>query len=80
MVILSQDKQAVINFDNVKSLELVQRTDRGASIEVNYNDTSFEIIAKYSSMDQGKKIINEIFTGYRGSSIYSMPADKKGEI
>lgn len=73
MVILSQDKQTVVNFDNVESLEVFERTDGHAVIEVKYIDKTCAEIAEYSSVQRGKEIISNIFNGYRGGASYAMP-------
>lgn len=76
MVILSQNKTEVINFDNVQKLNLVEKED-SVIIAAHYTDGSANEIAEYSDKKFGNKVFNELFTGYRGSAGYSLPADRR---
>jgi hypothetical protein len=76
MVILSQNKTEVINFDNVQKLNLVEKED-SIIIAAHYTDGSVNQVAEYSDKKFGNKVFNELFTGYRGSAAYSLPADRR---
>jgi hypothetical protein len=76
MVILSQNKTEIINFDNVQNLNLVEKTD-SVIIEAHYTDGTVNQVAEYSDKKFGNKVLNELFTGYRGSAGYSLPADRR---
>lgn len=76
MVILSQNKTEIINFDNVQNLNLVEKT-YSVMITAHYADGCASQIAEYSDKKFGNKVFNELFTGYRGSAVYSLPADRR---
>lgn len=77
MLILSQDKKSIINFDNVEELKIVENKD-GVKIQAFFKNNS-EAIAVYKDREFGKLQLQNIFYKYRGSATYALPEelDKK---
>lgn len=64
MLIISQDKEKIINLDMTTIIKTTEYGERFA-IEVDYLDSEYEIIAKYESKEEAKKVLQEIIEAYR---------------
>lgn len=64
MIIISQDEETIVNFDNVKAIEIDELSDK-AIIRVLINDEISLGIAKYSSKSAAKKVLNMFQEFYR---------------
>lgn len=64
MIIISQDEEMIVNFDNVKAIEIDELSDK-AIIRVLINDEICLAIAKYSSKSVAKKVLNMFQEFYR---------------
>lgn len=64
MLIISQDKEKIINLDMITIIKTTEYGERFA-IEVDYLDSEYEIIAKYESKEEAKKVLQEIVEAYR---------------
>ncbi len=64
MLIISQDKEKIINLDMITIIKTTEYGERFA-IEVDYLDSEYEIIAKYESKEEAKKVLQEIIEAYR---------------
>lgn len=63
MLILSQDKSEVINFNNVVRLEVSNNTQGQALIEVhNFCDDFETVIGLYRTEERAKEVLKEIIT------------------
>ncbi len=74
MLILSQDKKRIINFDNVEVLEVVELQDDSVKIQANFKNNS-EIIAVYEDKELGRLQLQSIFNNYKGSATYVLPGE-----
>lgn len=73
MIILSQDEETIVNFDNVKAIEIDELSDK-VIIRALINDEICLAIAKYSSKSVAKKVLNMFQEFYRCGEI------KEGEF
>jgi hypothetical protein len=73
MLILSQDKKRIINFDNVEVLEVVELQDC-VKIQANFKNNS-EIIAVYEDKELGRLQLQSICNNYKGSATYVLPGE-----
>ena len=64
MIIISQDEEMIVNFDNVKAIEIDELSDK-AIVRVLINDEISLGIAKYSSKSIAKKVLNMFQEFYR---------------
>jgi hypothetical protein len=76
MVILSQNKTEIINFDNVQKLNLVESVG-SVIIAAHYTDGSVNQIAEYNNKSFGSRVFNGLFNNYRGSAVYELPVDSR---
>ena len=64
MIIISQDEEMIVNFDNVKAIEIDELSDK-AIIRVLINDEISLAIANYSSKSVAKEVLNKLVEHYR---------------
>lgn len=64
MIIISQDGETIVNFDNVKAIEFDELSDK-VIIRALINDEICLAIAKYSSKSVAKKVLNMFQEFYR---------------
>ena len=64
MIILSQDEETIVNFDNVKAIVIEELSDK-AIISALVNDEMSLAIATYSSKSVAKKVLNMFRDFYR---------------
>ena len=55
MIIVSQDKTSIINFDNIEEIYV-----SGKFINVNYSLNNNECIAEYKTEERAKEVLQEI--------------------
>lgn len=70
MIIVSQDKEKVINLDNVCNLFIAKRTEKTKSTDENYTDfydiqsnevdTGIMVLGRYKSKERAKEVLREI--------------------
>lgn len=75
MIIVSQDKKDIINFDNVK---MINREENRISVDANFGRGDFYCIAEYATEERAKEVLQEIIKAYRDESMwfaYEMPED-----
>ena len=70
MIIVSQDKEKIINFDNIKTIELDRETDFKSIIifrETNEVETGVcgLFIGHYTTRERAKEVLQEIIKSYR---------------
>lgn len=62
MIIISQDKKSIYNFDNIKSIDVLEN-------EIFLTDDILEDsgvnIAEYKTEERAKEVLQEIIKGYR---------------
>ena len=64
MIIVSQNKNKIINFDNVNYLQVGKIVDNEFSIEINYDDCNFIRIATYKTEERAEEVLQEIMQSY----------------
>lgn len=73
MIIVSQDKKSIYNFDNIKSIDIVENEiyitddilmDEGARI------------GEYATEERAKKVLEEIIENIQGKSFVEMNTDR----
>lgn len=57
MIIVSQDREDIINFDNVK---MINREENIISVDANFSKGDFYCIAEYATEERAKEVLNEI--------------------
>lgn len=89
MIIVNQDKKAIVNFDNVDSIDIV--ADLNGMGEVIYYETSStrEELGEYKTEERAKEVLQEIVReyircneqtfytgfGYVRNNVYKMPKE-----
>lgn len=61
MVIVSQDREDIINFNNVK---MINREENRISVDANFSRGDFYNIAEYTTEERAKEVLNEIIQMY----------------
>ena len=73
MTIVSQNKMAAINYDNIIFLE-IQTTISGCDIRCIASENVKIVLASYDSKDKARSILIEILKNYNSNvKIYEMP-------
>lgn len=77
MLIRSQDKKILINFNQIQSLGIYTKKDKSCEIFVN----NYPIIAQYSTEEKAIKILDMIQEEYKKCNIvFQMPLDEEVEV
>lgn len=79
MVIVSQDKRTIINFENIKTIELDRETNfTSINIFRETNQTETGVcglyIGHYKTEERAKEVLEEIQTVYATSKILKLPS------
>lgn len=61
MIIVSQDREDIINFDNVK---MINREENRISVDANFGRGDFYCIAEYDTEERAKEVLAEIYKKY----------------
>lgn len=61
MIIVSQDREDIINFDNVK---MINREENRISVDANFGRGDFYCIAEYDTEERTKEVLSEIYKKY----------------
>ena len=85
MIIVSQDREDIINFDNVK---MINREENRISVDADFGRGDFYCIAEYDTEERAKEVLQEIITRHGNwenlkmgqpsgicSPVYEMPED-----
>ena len=64
MIIVSQNKTKIFNFDNINYLHMYEVFDNDFAIEINYSDCNYNVIAKYETEERAKEVLQEIIERY----------------
>lgn len=67
MIILSQDKRMIINFDNIVGIVIRKNTDENVyQIQCkSENEKNKRILGKYKTEERAKKVLQEIVNKYK---------------
>ena len=64
MVIVSQDRNEIINFDNVERIDIIVSTDPWC-YNVNFEtDGTRDLLGNYATEERAKEVLQEIITRY----------------
>lgn len=89
MIIVSQEKNRIINFDNILQIYItIDEDDKGCYIQYEDCNNSYEGLGKYNTEERAKEVLQEIITRYENwenmkmgqpsgicSPVYEMPED-----
>lgn len=64
MIIVSQDKTQIFNFDIIKYLQMGQGLDNDFVVEIYYSDCDYSVIARYKTEERAKEVLQEIADRY----------------
>lgn len=72
MLILSQDKSVILNFDNIESIEIgIFEENRGRGIiYVRLTSDYFYTIGEYNTIERAKEVLQEIINCYGQTEQY----------
>lgn len=80
MIIVSQDKTSVVNFNNVNTLFA---TKKGEILSFNNSykseDDCSDILGNYETEERAKEVLNEIKDAYSATQLIMMPEFKFGK-
>ena len=75
MIIVSQDRERIINFNNVCNLFIARREEKEKEEDINYTrffdiqssevDTGVEVLGRYKTEERAKKVLQEIILAYK---------------
>lgn len=87
MIIRSQDKSKITNFNQVSDLVVLKSKKDGYDIVACYpyfadSDCGYSVIATYSTEEKAIKVLDEIFRAFRNMAFvdmvtYQMPQDNE---
>lgn len=75
MIIVSQDKESIINFNNVIGI----MTDKGvidAIVASGSNGESCAELGKYKTQERAKEVLQEIIKEYKGTEAFKVCANR----
>lgn len=65
MIIVSQEKNRIINFDNILQIYItIDEDDKGCYIQYEDRNNSYEGLGKYNTEERAKKVLAEIVQKY----------------
>ena len=74
MIIVSQDKDRIFNFDNLTNILATKAgKDNEWCIKVIFLNLDFEVIAYYATEERAKEVLREITIAYANITMLSMP-------
>lgn len=81
MIIVSQDKNAIVNFDNVIGIKTAIdiESNKERLIAIDTIDSERYYIAKYSTEERAKEVLREIISMYQGSLLLQYTNNKAQE-
>lgn len=63
MIIVSQEKNRIINFDNILQIYItIDEDDKGCYIQYEDCNNSYEGLGKYNTKERAKEVLQEITT------------------
>lgn len=86
MIIVSQDKEKIINFDNIKEIRQIHEDYNDVEIEALIND-NYTVLGRYKTTERAKEVLQNITKTYFEENcefengiyhlqkIYEMPED-----
>ena len=77
MLIISQERRTIVNFDNINFLNIEEAENDKVNILINYADDEEGIIATYENEERAKEILEEIVESYLGVNIIEENIDRQ---
>ena len=77
MIIVSQDKTEIVNFDNITK---IAQKDGKIGISSEAFDSNYEEIGKYKTEERAKEVLQEIIKTYETEKIYKCSDAETQEI
>lgn len=75
MIIVSQDKSEIINFDKVQNIYV-----SGRFISLKFELNNNEVIGTYETEERAKEVLKEILEAYKNCNYYSLSQMGKGFV
>ena len=75
MLIISQDKSEIINFDKVQNIYV-----SGRFISLNFELNNNEVIGTYETEERAKEVLKEILEAYKNCNYYSLSQMGEGFV
>lgn len=76
MIILSQNKMMLINFDNISGIVIRQnKQDDMWQLQCKASEENKRILGKYKTEERAKEVLNEIMECYENLYYYTMPEE-----
>lgn len=77
MIIVSQDKEKIVNFDNLTQVYITQDEEETAYfIRYESVDSLYDDLGKYKTEERAKEILRDIAHWYEiDAKVYNMPED-----
>lgn len=74
MIILSQNKMMLINFDNISGIVIRKNNeDNMWQLQCKANEENKRILGKYKTEERAKEVLNDILECYENLKYYTMP-------
>lgn len=76
MIIVSQDKRVIVNFERTDLVQVSKVNDKTSVIEIHYGDEEWRIIAEYKTEERAKEVLEKIVQfKYVSSKVFEMPTE-----
>lgn len=76
MIIVSQNKRRIINFERLNYIQVSKVDENKSIIEINHSDCNYLTIEEYKTEERAKEVLQEIVNTYvRECKTYIMPED-----
>lgn len=69
MIIVSQDKNIIVNFDNIAHIFISKDSDKHYLIKYGKMNSSSELLGVYPTEERAKEVLQEIILTYTGGAI-----------
>lgn len=77
MIIISQDGNEQINFDNVNKLFINDRSVNSIRIAAEFTNGKVSIIGTFTDAKYGKEVFQDLMKDYRGNAVIEVPKDRR---
>ena len=75
MIIVSQDKNKIVNFDNIAHIFISKDSDKHYLIEYGKMNGSSELLGIYATEERAKEVLQEIINKYKKPKILQETLD-----
>lgn len=71
MLIVSQNKAGIVNFDNIETLFLLKKRNKETEIiEINARGTYDYFLGEYKTVERAKEVLKSIYSFYSSGKMY----------